>query len=178
VKHIVTKYLDNEILVRKHHRMTTYRLTEHETLHVVASSPEAIEVEAHFQPGGKPPPAHRHPAQHERFEVLEGTLHAVVDGDERELRAGDTLEIPLGVAHKMHAGGDGPARVRWVTTPRLRTHDMWAAMTEAHDRAGGRPPLPALARVLLEHDAEFQLVLPGGVGPVALRALAAVPVAR
>jgi len=155
--------------------MTTYRLTEHETLHVVASTPEAIEVEAHFRPGGRLPPAHRHPSQRERFEVLEGTLHAVVDGEARTLAAGEALEIPAGVAHQMHGGGEGLARVRWTTTPRLRTHDLWAAMTAANDAAGGRASLPALARVLRDHEAEFQLALPGGIGPAAVRVLAAVP---
>jgi len=155
--------------------MTTYRLTEHETLHVVASTPAAIEVEAHFQPGGKLPPAHRHPSQHERFEVLEGELCAVVDGAERTVGAGETLEIPAGVAHQMRGGGTGVARVRWTTTPRLRTHELWASMTAANDAAGGKASLPALARVLRDHDAEFQLALPGGVGGVAVKVLAAVP---
>lgn len=74
--------------------VTTYRLTDHETLDVVDSSPEAIEVEATFTAGGKLPPAHRHPRQRERFEILEGELRVVVEGKESVFAAGETIEIP------------------------------------------------------------------------------------
>ena len=55
-------------------------------------------VEATYGPGGKPPPKHLHPSQDERFRVLEGRLRLRVGISERELGAGDEIEIPRGVA--------------------------------------------------------------------------------
>jgi hypothetical protein len=66
----------------------TLKLGPHDSLEIVSSTPEALEVEASYRPGGSPPPAHLHPAQDERFEVLEGS---VSDGDERELREGGDI---------------------------------------------------------------------------------------
>ena len=63
----------------------TLRLTPHETVTIRESSPELLEVEGIWGPGGKAPPVHYHPAQDEHFEVLEGTLTARVEGEEREL---------------------------------------------------------------------------------------------
>ena len=66
----------------------TLKLGPHDSLEIVSSTPEALEVEASYRPGGSPPPAHFHPAQDERFEVLDGAMRARVDGEERELADG------------------------------------------------------------------------------------------
>ena len=52
-----------------------------QTLRVVATSPERLELEATWEPGGKPPPVHWHPTQHEHFEVLEGELTVELSGE-------------------------------------------------------------------------------------------------
>ena len=57
----------------------TLRLTPHETVTIRESSPELLEVEGSWGPGGRAPPVHYHPAQDEHFEVLDG------------LKAGDTV---------------------------------------------------------------------------------------
>ena len=64
----------------------TFQLTPSESVRVLRSDAEAIEVEGTWGPGGSPPPKHFHPAQDERFEVLEGTLTARVGGQQRELQ--------------------------------------------------------------------------------------------
>ena len=71
----------------------TLRLTPHETVTIRESSPELLEWR---EAGGQgvrrrrsPPP----PPQDERFEVLEGTLTPRVEGEERELDKGETLDI-------------------------------------------------------------------------------------
>ena len=61
----------------------TLKLTPHETLTIRRSEPDLLEVEAVYGPGGSPPPAHLHPSQHERFEVLAGQIRARVDGEDR-----------------------------------------------------------------------------------------------
>src|SRR5438045_2844532 len=53
-------------------------------------------------------PTHFHPKQAEHFEILEGTMRARIDGQDRELRAGDTLDIEAGVPHSMW--NPGPER--------------------------------------------------------------------
>jgi len=73
--------------------MATFQLTPSESVRVVRHEPEALEVEGTWGPGGSPPPKHFHPAQDERFEVLEGTLHTRVEGQERELP--QPLLVPL-----------------------------------------------------------------------------------
>jgi mannose-6-phosphate isomerase-like protein (cupin superfamily) len=99
-------------------------LGPHDSLEIRSSTPEALEVEASYRAGGSPPPAHFHPAQDERFEVLEGAMRVRVDGEERDLEAGDEMEIGRGQVHQMWNPGSEPARVRWVTTPAGRT-EQW-----------------------------------------------------
>ena len=113
---------------------TTYKLTPHETVTVKRSDPEVLEVEAEYGPSGKPPPPHLHPAQDERFEVLEGTIHAIVgDSDERH-PVGDVFEVPRGVVHQMAA--EGPARVRWEVRPALRTAEFFSRLYSGDVDAG------------------------------------------
>ena len=74
------------------------------------SEPELLEVETEYAPQGIAPPKHFHPEQDERFEVLEGSLRVNVDGDERDLAAGETIEIPRKAVHQMWNPGDVPAK--------------------------------------------------------------------
>ncbi len=158
--------------------MTTYRLTPTEQVTVTERSDEALVAEMEMAAGHtKLPPAHRHPAQDEHFEVLEGSIRAVIDGEERVVEAGGTIDIPRGVAHAMAAAGGAPARARWETRPALGTEDWWKAIdAEVRSHPGGKVPLPVLARRLREHPGVFELALPGPVGAVALRVLSMVPV--
>jgi quercetin dioxygenase-like cupin family protein len=114
------------------------KLTPSESVSIRRRSPDLLEVEGRYGPKGKPPPKHWHPAQDERFEVLEGTLNTRVDGHERELHAGDVLEIPRGTVHAMWNPGDQPAVVNWRTTPAGRTLD-WFREVAAVLRGEGRP---------------------------------------
>ena len=47
----------------------TLKLTPHETVTIRSASPELLDVEGRWGPGGNPPPAHYHPEQDEHFEV-------------------------------------------------------------------------------------------------------------
>ena len=88
----------------------SFNLTPGESVRVLRDEP-GHRGRGHLGPGGSPPPKHFHPAQDERFEVLEGALTARVDGEERELESGDVLEIPRGAVHQMwNAGERRPAR--------------------------------------------------------------------
>jgi mannose-6-phosphate isomerase-like protein (cupin superfamily) len=102
----------------------TLRLTPYETVTIRESSPELLEVKGSWGPGGKAPPVHYHPAQDEHFEVLEGTLTARVEGEERELAKGETLDIPRGSRHQIWNRGAKQPRALWQTRPALRT-EQW-----------------------------------------------------
>jgi quercetin dioxygenase-like cupin family protein len=142
----------------------TYQLTPSESVRVLRDDPEAIEVEGTWGPGGSAPPKHFHPAQDERFEVLEGTLTARVDGEQRELRPGDVLEIPRGAAHQMWNEADVPARATWRTSPAGRT-GQWFADIHALRSSGrvGRDGMPgplAFGAYLTEYRDVFRLAGP------------------
>jgi quercetin dioxygenase-like cupin family protein len=90
---------------------------------------ELLEMEAIYGGTGQYPPAHFHPSQSERFEVLEGTVRAIVDGEERTYGPGDTFEVPAGTVHQMAA--DPPARLRWEVRPALRTAEFFEVLYSA-----------------------------------------------
>ena len=142
----------------------TLKLTPTESVTIRQSSPEVLEVEGSYGPGGKAPPAHYHPAQDERFEVLDGTLRAKVGGEQRDLGPGEMLDIPRGTPHQMWNPGDRPARVIWQTRPALRT-DGWFRSIDALHREGrvGRNGMPgplAFGALLSEYDDSFRLAGP------------------
>jgi quercetin dioxygenase-like cupin family protein len=152
------------------------KITPHESLTVRHSGANRLEVEATYAPHGKKPPAHYHPAQDEHFEVLEGRLHARVNGDERILQAGDTLDVERGVVHQMWNAGDAPARVRWTTTPAGRTLDWFTAIDALHRENKDSTPGPLAFGVLLtEYRDVFRLAArPEPVVRGAMAALGAV----
>lgn len=82
-----------------------------------------LEMEGSYSGEGGLPPEHYHPRQDEHFEVLEGTVRAVVNGEERRYSAGESFDVPAGTPHQM--AGDGPARLRWEVRPALRTAEFF-----------------------------------------------------
>jgi mannose-6-phosphate isomerase-like protein (cupin superfamily) len=150
------------------------QLTPGEFLEVRRSTPGMLEVEVEYGPGRargaglgpdrsdaiqKAPPAHFHPAQSEHFEVLEGILRVRVDGEDRELRRGQTLDIPPGSVHQLWNTATMPCRVTWQIMPRGRTEEWFRALDAANARAapGGRPSLVTFAALLTEYGDVMQL---------------------
>lgn len=141
------------------------KLTPHETLTIVRSDPEVFEVEAMWGPSGKPPPPHYHPEQDEHFEVLAGELIAKLDGEERRLRAGDTLHVPRGTKHQMWNASAAETRARWETRPAGRTEQWFRTVDRAIEEAGGKMPGALTMLTLLdEYDDTIRLA----VGPEAV----------
>src|SRR6476469_9125903 len=101
------------------------RLGPHDSLEIRSSTPEELEVLASYRPLGSPPPAHLHPSQDESFEVLDGEMRALVDGEELRLAAGAEIYIRRGQGHQMWNPGEVEARVRWKTRPALRTEEWF-----------------------------------------------------
>jgi mannose-6-phosphate isomerase-like protein (cupin superfamily) len=137
-----------------------FSLTDHEHLTVTRLDDDLLEVEAVWDPsdGEHQPLAHRHPNQDEHFVVHEGELTARIDGVERVLRAGDTLDVPAGTSHAMWSTADGPTRATWQVRPALRTAEMWATLTRLRARVGGMPTPEEGAELLAKYAPEFELV--------------------
>jgi uncharacterized cupin superfamily protein len=66
-----------------------------------------------LQPGQPASMYHRERAQ-EAFLVLRGECLAIVEGQERRMRAGDLLHLPPGTAHVLVGAGDAPSAVLMV----------------------------------------------------------------
>ena len=134
---------------------STIAIAPHEQVEVRTSSPELLALDARWTQGGKLPPAHYHPGQDERFEVLEGALRVVLDGQERLVSAGESFEVPRGTVHAMTAT-EGGCRATWEIRPALRTEAFFRAM-EAAD-GNRRKQLGVVSR----HSEEFRLAGPAG----------------
>jgi quercetin dioxygenase-like cupin family protein len=108
---------------------------------------ELLEMEATFAGTGVLPPEHFHPLQDERFEVLEGTIRAIIAGKEHFYGQGETFDVPAGTPHQMAA--ESPARFRWEVRPSLRTAEFF-------ERLYGRGDRP-IADVFAEFEDEIRL---------------------
>jgi quercetin dioxygenase-like cupin family protein len=92
-------------------------------LHLLRVDPEVLELEASSTQAMPPPPAHFHPRQDERFEVLEGTVWTRIGDVERTYEAGDRFDVPAGTSHQVSA--QGAARMHWEIRPALRTAEFF-----------------------------------------------------
>jgi mannose-6-phosphate isomerase-like protein (cupin superfamily) len=84
---------------------------------------ELLEMEATYPGDGSMPPMHLHPSQAEHFEILEGSMRAVIDGEERVYQSGESFEVPAATPHQM--GTDQPTRMRWEVRPALSTAEFF-----------------------------------------------------
>jgi quercetin dioxygenase-like cupin family protein len=123
------------------------------TLRVIADGDEALVLRATYEGGGTPPPAHLHPDQDERFEVLAGSMRARVDGREHELVTGAVLEIPRDTAHQMWNAADEQAVVDWRTTPAGRTLEWFRQLSALLAGESSADP----AALLAEYSDVFRL---------------------
>jgi mannose-6-phosphate isomerase-like protein (cupin superfamily) len=132
---------------------------------------ELLEMEATYEPSSIEPVEHFHPSQDEHFEILEGIMRAEVDGEQRELRLGNTLDVPAGTPHAMWNAEDRPARTRWQTRPALRTEEFFETVfrlaREGKTNEKGIPNPLQLAVVANAYRDEFRTTRP----PQALQAL-------
>jgi quercetin dioxygenase-like cupin family protein len=108
------------------------------TLRIVRTAAETegelLEMDATYPAGSPEPPAHFHPQQEERFEILAGQMIVRLDGEERTLATGEVFEVPVGTVHSMWNGGDEVARVRWETRPAMGTEVFFRGLAKL---AGG-----------------------------------------
>jgi quercetin dioxygenase-like cupin family protein len=117
-----------------------------------------FEIEATYRPGSKPPPAHYHPRQQERFQIQSGAMRFVLDGQERFVRAGEELLIEPGQVHLAHNASSSEEVVTlWQTRPAMKTPLLFATIAELNRRGRSLLDLPLMASTFRE---EFVLARP------------------
>lgn len=79
-------------------------------------------------PPGHEVPAHRHPALVEQWTVLDGQVAIAVEGIERVLSVGDTIEAPRGAPHSARNVSSSPATVQMTLTPPGRWLELVARL--------------------------------------------------
>jgi quercetin dioxygenase-like cupin family protein len=98
---------------------------------------------------------HVHPYQEERFTIVAGEAHFTLDGQDRVLRAGETLVVPMGVRHS--EANPGPVEIEGVVElrPALQTKEMHEAFAglaaEGKTTPKGAPTNPLQLGATLWH---------------------------
>ncbi|MGB7685193.1 MAG: cupin domain-containing protein [Solirubrobacterales bacterium] len=92
-----------------------------------------------FVPGGE----HVHDHCTEHFEVQEGSITFLLDGEERKLAAGDEATVAPGTWHRWWNPGKEEVRTRVRIEPAMRFQEAiamaWGLCADGHTNAEGRP---------------------------------------
>jgi mannose-6-phosphate isomerase-like protein (cupin superfamily) len=95
--------------------------------------------EGGFVPGGE----HVHDVCAEHFEVEQGQIAFLVDGEERTLGPGEQLTVPAGSWHRWWNPGRSEVRILSRVEPALRFEEMiailWGLCADGHTNAKGVP---------------------------------------
>jgi quercetin dioxygenase-like cupin family protein len=135
--------------------------------------------ELRLAPGGRVPSSHAHPAQEERFTVVEGRMRFRVAGRKIIVGPGKTVMVPPGTVHGFANAAGTPARVLVTTTPALEMEALLetAAAMAREQRLAGRslPRLFDLALFMTDFEREVRApYLPSAVVRLVMRSLARV----
>ena len=109
-----------------------------------------------FVPGGE----HVHDHCTEHFEVREGSISFLLDGEERRLSAGEEATVAPGTWHRWWNAGEGEVRARVRVEPALHFEEamqtFWGLCTDGHTNAEGRPSPLLGALVATRYRAEIR----------------------
>ena len=101
--------------------------------------------------GASLPVPHSHDAFEETLYGLEGVTTLTLDGEEVELKPGDTVCIPRGAVHSF-AANDGDVSFLAIATPGVFGPDYFLELASVVEAAGDGPPDPrAIGAVMLRH---------------------------
>ena len=125
---------------------------------------EYVVVDVVVEPNGSVAAAHLHPYQTETFEVLEGEVTFKVDGKKVVARAGETLVVEPGTAHKFWNSGSTDARFRCEIRPALQferlIETMFSLAQEGKTNKKGMPNPLRLAVIANAHFDDVRLPFP------------------
>jgi quercetin dioxygenase-like cupin family protein len=121
-------------------------------------------VELTVAPGGAVAAAHSHSYIHETFEVLEGEVGFLLDGERSVGGPGTKVEIPVGAVHDWWNAGQGKARVIVTVDPVGRFDEMiktlFGLARDGKTNDKGMPNLLQLAVFAKEFRPEMELTRP------------------
>ncbi|HEY5051857.1 MAG TPA: cupin domain-containing protein [Solirubrobacterales bacterium] len=107
------------------------------------SGGEFVGMDFTLPPGSVAPPPHVHPTPAESFEVIEGALDLMVDGEWRTLAAGESASVPPEALHTFKNRSGKTVRVRNVHRPAVRFEDYIEhiyRLTKARGIRGAKDP--------------------------------------
>ena len=142
---------------------------------------ELLRIESVNPPSAEREPVHVHPRQESGGEVLSGSLVFEVAGDQRRVRAGESIHVPANTPHRFWNDGSEDARSMQYFRPALDIASFFETAFVLAQRgqldAKGMPRPLQLAVMVPEFGEEIRPATPPW--PV-LRSLAAVlgPIAR
>jgi quercetin dioxygenase-like cupin family protein len=121
------------------------------------SGGESVEMEFVLPQGCVAPPPHIHRHQVEEYEVLEGRLEVMVEGEWQALEVGESASVPVGALHTFRNRSGGLVRVRNWHRPAMRFEDFIERTCETLRAAGVRRRRDPrvflyLSMVMLEYD--------------------------
>ncbi len=126
---------------------------------------ELLQVDFFMKPGGFVAAEHVHSRQEERFEVLSGSVRFRMNGQDRNVSAGETVVVPAGTPHVWWNPGEEEGHVVVELRPALRTENFFetffglAQDGKVSPRSGLPNPLQ-MALIAREYEDEIYLARP------------------
>lgn len=102
------------------------------TYWLVSDCESSFAFETYDPPGTFVPP-HIHPDQDEFIYVLEGVIDLMLDGEESQAHAGDTVLMPRGIPHAYYNNSDQPARALFWVSPGGTLKELFDQLHELAD---------------------------------------------
>jgi len=125
---------------------------------------DLLEMETTYQAKSMEPVPHYHPLQAEDFTVSSGELTVRINGELRQMKAGDRLHIPANTVHAMWNNSAGVTVVNWKVQPALQTEYLLeTGMGLARDGKTNNKGMPGILQVALmahKFSGEFRLAKP------------------
>jgi quercetin dioxygenase-like cupin family protein len=119
---------------------------------IVRDGVMCLELKGTLPPRQVGPPLHVHFYEHEEGTVAAGTLSAEVDGRQLQVEAGDTVQLPMGSAHRWWNAGDDTLVLEGLARPVVDLDVYFAAAFEVlNSGPANRPPLFYIAHLAWRH---------------------------
>ena len=115
---------------------------------------ELFALEVFIRAGAPGTPEMVHPHQDESFKILSGSLDFRIGGQERRLKAGESLLIPKGTPHNWWNERDEEAHAQVEIRPALRSEELFANIYGLCSEKGALPNPLQLAVLTDEHKDE------------------------